>query len=62
MVVSNIFLEFSPRMFGEMIQFDEHIFQNGLKPHETRTVLNTSQMGTIAELGNNIDLGMKKQA
>ena len=49
-------------MFGEMIQFDEHIFQNGLKPHETRTVLNTSQMGTIAELGNNIDLGMKKQA
>ena len=26
---SNIFLECSPRMFGKMIQFDEHIFQMG---------------------------------
>ena len=51
-------MDFSP-IPGEMIQFDEDMFQNGLKPHETRTILNTSQMGIIAELGNNIDLGMK---
>ena len=28
-VATQIFLEFSPRKFGEMIQFDEHIFQMG---------------------------------
>ena len=31
MVVSNIFFMFI-RKFGEMIQFDEHIFQRGEKP------------------------------
>ena len=32
-VVSNIFL-FSPRIPGEMIQFDEHIFQRGWFSHQ----------------------------
>ena len=28
-VATQRFLEFAPRKFGEMIQFDEHIFQMG---------------------------------
>ena len=32
-VVSNIFV-FSPRTLGEMIQFDEHIFQMGWFNHQ----------------------------
>ena len=27
--VSNIYLNFSPRNYGDMMQFDEHIFQVG---------------------------------
>ena len=29
LVATQIFLEFSPRFVGEMIQFDEHIFEMG---------------------------------
>ena len=33
-VVSNIYFLFSPRKFGEMIQFDEHIFEMGWFNHQ----------------------------
>ena len=35
---SNICLECSPRMFGKMIQFDEHIFQMGWFNHELELI------------------------
>ena len=33
-VATQTFLKFSPRFFGEMIQFDEHIFQMGWFNHQ----------------------------
>ena len=42
MVVSNIFI-FTP-ILGEMIQFDEHIFQVGVEKPPTSNILNMTKL------------------
>ena len=42
MVATQIFLEFSPRSLGEMIQFDDHIFQMGWFNHQLDDVFSGS--------------------